>query len=49
MDTNIVCEMVERLDEILDELEECNFDDELHVVLEIGHEFRDELSSHCEQ
>jgi len=43
-----ICEIVERLDDLLVELEEYSVDDSLHVILELGHQFRDELNSLCE-
>jgi hypothetical protein len=45
---NDICGLIEQLDEILNELETQNLDDELHVALELGHHFRDELNLYCE-
>lgn len=44
-----ICDLVERLDEILTELERLDVNDDLHVSLEIGHQFRDELNIYCEE
>ena len=46
---NDICTLVERLDEILRHIDDQNHDDELHVALEIGHQFREELNIHCEE
>lgn len=44
-----ICDLLERLDEILTELEKLDVDDELHIALEIGYQFRDELDIQCEE
>lgn len=44
-----ICDLLERLEEILAELEKLNMGDDLHIVLELGHQFRDELDTHCEE
>lgn len=41
-------EILAQLDDVIDQLEEGNVDDSLHVVLELGYQFRDELAVHCE-
>lgn len=45
---NDICGIVERLDEILRELEDQDHDDELHIAIELGQQFREELSVFCE-
>ena len=44
-----ICNIVERLDEILNELEDHTGDDDLHLAIELGNEFRDELNSFCDE
>jgi hypothetical protein len=46
---NDICSLIERLEEILRHVEDQNLDDELHVALEMGHQFREELNIHCEE
>lgn len=44
-----ICELVEQLEELLSIIEEFNGDDALHIALDIGYQFRDELNAHCEE
>jgi hypothetical protein len=43
MDT--IADIIESLDELLAALEEMDCDDDLHLALEVGHHFRDELAA----
>jgi hypothetical protein len=42
-------EALEQLDLILEYLEETNHDDRFHIVLELGHQLRDELVANAEE
>lgn len=46
---NDICSLVEQLNTILNTIEEQNLDDEMHVALEIGYQFREELNIFCEE
>jgi hypothetical protein len=39
-----ISEIVESLDELLVALDELSIDDDLHLALELGQQFRDELA-----
>ncbi len=41
-------ELIERLDEMLELVEDKNYDDCFHLALEFGHQFREELRANKE-
>lgn len=43
-----VDDIIEALDEILEAVESLNFDDCMHLALEFGHQFREELRANEE-